>query len=342
MLVISGHEKALFKNFLADCNPVATDPSQIQPGTQGSLGVWWGAHFDISAEVPPDTKPQDTLKVLQSKDIFNVSGARLSKKEALQLLKFYEFAQDKGEPLFFIKEGCKVRWLAKKIGNYYFEPKYNAQGLMDSRHLPHRISFEIIRTATAKEEGPWLGRACSTIMELTEGVDIPLVDPTASPQPAYGLIAKEKQMPPKRKAAAAPVALTPDIKTTASAASTGSESVASSESGSVKATAPKKRATPAALKKAAAPIITPEAPPQQITPEYVELPKEPREICEVLFVPLKKFTDDYGNTYFKSSKDKLFKIGPKDKPGPYIGRWDATKHRIVKGIADSDSESYDE
>lgn len=340
MLVISGHEKALFKNFLADCEPLAADPSQIQPGTQGSLGVWWGAHFDISAEVPEGTKPQDTLKVLQSKDIFNVSGARLSKKEALQLLKFYEFAQDKGEPLFFIKEGCKVRWLAKKIGNYYFEPKYNAQGLMDSRHLPHRIRFEIIRTATAKEEGPWLGRACSTIMELTEGVDIPLVDPTASPQPAYGLIAKEKQMPPKRKAAAA---ATPAATASSSIEKTEKpESTASSESGSVKATAPKKRTTPAALKKAAAPIVTPEAPPQQITPEYVEAAKEPREICEVLFVPLKKFTDDHGNTYFKSAKDKLFKIGPKDKPGPYIGRWDATKRRIVKGIADSDSESYDE
>jgi len=330
MLVISGHEKALFKYFLADCNSSpAADPSQIQPGTQGSLGVWWGAHFDISDAVAT-AQPQDstqTLKVLQSKDIFNVSGARLSKKEALQLLKFYEFAQDKGEPLFFIKEGCKVRWLAKKIGNYYFEPKYNSQGLMDSRHLPHRVRFEIIRSATPKEEGPWLGRACSTIMELVEGVDIPVVDPTAESQPAYGVLAKEKQMPPKKAAAAT---AKPKVIVSSS----------SSENGSVVVPIKKPRAT--VQKKVSAPVVIPEPPPQQISPEYVELASEPREVCEVMFIQLKKLTDDHGHTYYRSSKDKLFAIGPKGKPGAYIGRWDSKASRVVKGIADSDSENYDE
>lgn len=134
---------------------------------KGSIGVFWHVYRDLKT-----LDPIKDLKTLESKDLKPdpTEGLKKVLREAYSvgpaaakgLAEFYKFAIE-NQPLFFIKQGTKCKWLVRKTGSYYYEEKTG-----NPLWYPHRISFEFVRAATEEEGKARLGIGMNTMIWVQE------------------------------------------------------------------------------------------------------------------------------------------------------------------------------
>lgn len=81
----------------------------------------------------------------------------LSTRQINLIVKFLKFAEG-NETMFAIKRGTTVQYIARRIGHYRYDP---------SNHYSHRISYEIVRSATAEEKNIRLAQDSVTKLLIT-------------------------------------------------------------------------------------------------------------------------------------------------------------------------------
>jgi len=132
---ISGAEKNVFDTVFWKG---VTHRNETYP-LRGSLGVWWHLSKDLRLAE-------------EDEDYVDAGNKPLPRMYITFLRMFFAFAQQDEQPTFFIKQGCRSRWLVRKTGAYWYDPRPE-----DPSWNPHRISFEFVRPVTEDEGRPQLG-----------------------------------------------------------------------------------------------------------------------------------------------------------------------------------------
>ncbi len=149
---ISGYESKFFENNFWKDFPMDPETKLPKVGGIGTLGVHHNVLSDLKALWTKSNNDASKFDLLMDSEWKspnserNKKSARNKPKDLKQLNAFFIFAI--GDQLyFFLRKGCKLLGLCKKIGGYSFQ--FDPQ---DPLRYPHRISFEFIRPATDAEQ----------------------------------------------------------------------------------------------------------------------------------------------------------------------------------------------
>ena len=294
-----------------------TNRKDNQP-LKGSLGVFWHVYRDLHQLVPGnlkklesgDLKPDPTEGLKKAlKDTFSLGTAA-----AKGLAKFYKWATDPGQTLFFVKKGTKCQWLVRKTGPYYYEEK-----VTDPLWYPHRVPFEFVRVATEEEGKARLGIGMNTMIWIPYTHEEPKLE-----------LKNTVEMPPKKKVeAAVNTVIVPVVAPVVTPVKEKPKRTRKKPEPKAKTVTVKPEPTHIPI-----PVITSPNP----TPTYVEAIQEPLAVEETVIVKIKLFEHE-GISYFRDPvKNKLYTFKSPTSVGPYIGRWCPHTLAIVTDVPDSDSE----
>jgi hypothetical protein len=149
---IAGWEKCSWKHFTEDCVYDASGNL-----VSGSFGVHFDTKENMSAVFTRFEGDQnaicDYLTKTRAPDYHRVSKgkqpAHLHPTRALQLVKFYEFASNPKQNLFYLRRAAETLCLCRKTSGYSYEPeRFTAT---KGTQAVHRISFEVVKSISAED-----------------------------------------------------------------------------------------------------------------------------------------------------------------------------------------------
>ena len=275
---------------------------------RGSIGVFWRVFRDLK-----ELNPIKDLKTLESGDLKpditeglkrNLMATYSIRQAAAKgLAEFYKFATE-SQPLFFIKQGTRCKWLVRKTGTYYYEERGGTP-----LWYPHRIPFEFVRVVTEEEGMKRLGIGMNTMIWI----------PYSEPKIASNSIV---EMPPKKKAVEEVVKEKPKR--------TRKKPEPKAESTHVPIPVITGKATTITTITTIATI--------PVTSSLIEAIQEPLPVEETVIVKISVFEHD-GKSYFRDSvKNKLYTYRSSTEVGGYVGRWCPHSLSVITDVPDSDME----